>query len=138
MNTQYKHYRVWALLSMLFLMLPIDLLAQTITHEMVLEKKDGTELTFDIGNSYTEVSYEKSYDSSPSKINIINNYQLTSLKCYEVKRLYVREKNSSGINNITISKSSQIYDISGRKVNTTRDQLSKGIYIIDGRKIVVN
>ena len=78
MNTQYKHYRVWALLSMLFLMLPIDLLAQTITHEMVLEKKDGTELTFDIGNSYTEVSYEKSYDSSPSKINIINNYQLTS------------------------------------------------------------
>ena len=138
MNTQYKHYRVWALLSMLFLMLPIDLLAQTITHEMVLEKKDGTELTFDLGNSYTQVSYEKSYDSSPSKINIINNYLLTSINCYEVKRLYVREKNSSGINNITISKSSQIYDISGRKVNTTRDQLSKGIYIIDGRKIVVN
>ena len=138
MNTQYKHYRVWALLSMLFLMLPIDLLAQTITHEMVLEKKDGTELTFDLGNSYTQVSYEKSYDSSPSKINIINNYLLTSINCYEVKRLYVREKNSSGINNKTISKSSQIYDISGRKVNTTRDQLSKGIYIIDGRKIVVN
>lgn len=138
MNTQYKHYRVWALLSMLFLMLPIDLLAQTVTHEMVLEKKDGTELTFDLGNSYTQVSYEKSYDSSPSKINIINNYLLTSINCYEVKRLYTREKNSSGINNITISKSSQIYDISGRKVNTTRDQLSKGIYIIDGRKIVVN
>lgn len=138
MNTQYKHFRVWAMLSIVFLMLPIDLLAQTVTHEMVLEKKDGTEITFDIVNNYPMVNYYSAYSQTPSWVEIVDcNHTLTTMKGYEIKRLFVREKTNLGISNVIIFRSNQVYDISGRKIITQCDNLSKGIYIINGRKVVV-
>ena len=46
------------------------------------------------------------------------------------------EINDTGINSLrAVSQSSTAYDLHGRKV--TADRLSKGVYIINGKKVVV-
>ncbi|MBR5608643.1 MAG: hypothetical protein IKW44_09680, partial [Bacteroidaceae bacterium] len=53
-----------------------------------------------------------------------------------VKQLGAVEVDGSGIGSIpTIKGENTVYDLSGRKINAVK--LQKGIYIINGRKIVV-
>ena len=44
---------------------------------------------------------------------------------------------TADIQGVTFSQNEQIYDISGRQLNTKREQLSKGVYIINNMKVVV-
>ena len=43
----------------------------------------------------------------------------------------------TSINDIDTSEPEEIYDLSGRKMNVSREQLSKGVYIINGKKVVI-
>ena len=45
--------------------------------------------------------------------------------------------NTTGISAVSGEKSADVYDLSGRKVGTDRRQLSKGVYIINNKKVVV-
>ena len=46
-------------------------------------------------------------------------------------------KNSSSINPVTYGhRNTEIYDLQGRRLDNSRDALPKGIYIIDGKKVV--
>ena len=44
---------------------------------------------------------------------------------------------ATGVKGIASSQGEQIYDISGRQLNTKRKQLSKGIYIINNKKVLI-
>ena len=43
----------------------------------------------------------------------------------------------TSINDIETSEPEEIYDLSGRKMNVCREQLPKGVYIINGKKVVI-
>ena len=43
----------------------------------------------------------------------------------------------TGIGDITIDQQEEIFDLSGRKIDTDRSQLPKGIYIINNKKVVI-
>ena len=45
--------------------------------------------------------------------------------------------NVTGIGNITIDQQEDIFDLSGRKIDTNRSQLPKGVYIINNKKVVI-
>jgi hypothetical protein len=51
------NYKCWALLLCLLVWLPINSLAQTEQFEMVVEKVDGTQLTFLITDDYPVLQY---------------------------------------------------------------------------------
>jgi hypothetical protein len=44
---------------------------------------------------------------------------------------------ATGIQGITFTPSEQIFDISGRQLNVKREQLGKGVYIINHKKVVI-
>ena len=44
---------------------------------------------------------------------------------------------TTGIQGISFSQDEQIYDISGRQLNKKREQLDKGVYIINNKKVVI-
>jgi hypothetical protein len=44
---------------------------------------------------------------------------------------------TTGISSIRHNDSKDVYDLSGRKVGTNTSRLPKGIYIVNGRKVVV-
>lgn len=44
---------------------------------------------------------------------------------------------TTDIQGVNYSQDEQIYDISGRQLNTKREQLSKGVYIINNKKVVI-
>lgn len=45
--------------------------------------------------------------------------------------------NVTGIGSITIDQQEDIFDLSGRKIDTNRSQLPKGVYIINNKKVVI-
>jgi hypothetical protein len=44
-----------------------------------------------------------------------------------------------GISNVTVDKAStgKIYNINGQFVGTSKEALSKGVYIVNGKKVVI-
>lgn len=44
---------------------------------------------------------------------------------------------TTGIQGVSYTQGEQIYDISGRQLNMKREQLSKGVYIINNKKVVI-
>ena len=44
---------------------------------------------------------------------------------------------TTGIQGISHTQGEQIYDISGRQLDKKREQLGKGVYIINNKKVVI-
>ena len=44
---------------------------------------------------------------------------------------------TTGVQGVSYTQGEQIYDISGRQLNMKREQLSKGVYIINNKKVVI-
>ena len=141
MNTIKNHGRHWALLLMLSVLLPLEGLAQTKQFEMVVEKTDGTELAFLITGNYPVLQYMYGGENGVNALDIQTADGFKSIPCPDVKRLYTREaQGSSGISKLSADgKSSEVYDIQGRRISsgaTSLDGLPKGVYIVDGRKVI--
>ena len=141
MNTIKNHGRHWALLIMLSVLLPLEGLAQTKQFEMVVEKTDGTELAFLITGNYPVLQYMYGGENGVNTLDIQTADGFKSIPCPDVKRLYTREaQGSSGISKLSADgKSSEVYDIQGRRISsgaTSLDGLPKGVYIVDGRKVI--
>ena len=141
MNTIKNHGRHWALLLMLSVLLPLEGLAQTKQFEMVVEKTDGTELAFLITENYPVLQYMYGGENGVNTLDIQTANGFKSIPCPDVKRLYTREaQGSSGISKLSADgKSSEVYDIQGRRISsgaTSLDGLPKGVYIVDGRKVI--
>ena len=141
MNTIKNHGRHWALLIMLSVLLPLKGLAQTKQFEMVVEKTDGTELAFLITGNYPVLQYMYGGENGVNALDIQTANGFKSIPCPDVKRLYTREaQGSSGISKLSADgKSSEVYDIQGRRISsgaTSLDGLPKGVYIVDGRKVI--
>lgn len=141
MNTIKNHGRHWALLIMLSVLLPLKGLAQTKQFEMVVEKTDGTELAFLITGNYPVLQYMYGGENGVNTLDIQTADGFKSIPCPDVKRLYTREaQGSSGISKLSADgKSSEVYDIQGRRISsgaTSLDGLPKGVYIVDGRKVI--
>lgn len=141
MNTIKNHCRHWAMLLMLSVLLPLEGLAQTKQFEMVVEKTDGTELAFLITGNYPLLQYQYGGENGVNTLDIQTENGFKSIPCPDVKRLYTREaQGSSGISKLSADgKSSEVYDIQGRRISsgaTSLDGLPKGVYIVDGRKVI--
>lgn len=60
-----------------------------------------------------------------------------------IKRLFFADKETVGINDVkeedieTAKASGAVYDLTGRKLNVNLKSLPKGIYIVDGKKVLV-
>lgn len=91
MKTRNNIYRQWALLLMLLIGLPFGVMGQTDQFEMVLEKIDGTELTFRITDDYPLLQYQYGGEEGINTIAIQTASGFTSVPCPEIKRLYTRE-----------------------------------------------
>ena len=141
MNTIKNHCRHWALLLMLSILLPLKGLAQTKQFEMVVEKTDGTEQVFLITGNYPLLQYQYGGENGVNTLEIQTEDGLKSIPCPDVKRLYTREaQDSSGISKIsTDEKSSEVYDIQGRRISSGTESLNglpKGVYIVNGHKVI--
>jgi hypothetical protein len=129
--------RQWALLLMLLVWLPINVFAQSDQFEMVIEKTDGTELAFLITNDFPVLQYQYGGENGINTLDIQHPNGLSTIPCPEIKRLYTREVDNTGIKGVTYALEEQMYDISGRQLNLKRELLSKGIYIKNGKKYIV-
>ena len=140
MNTIKIHCRCRALMLMLLALLPLKGLAQATKFEMVVEMTDGTERTFLITEDYPQLRYQYGGEDGVNRIDIHTEDGFNTIFCPDIKRLYTRPKGSSGISNMSVGeKSSDIYDIQGRRIgSSTRslDHLPKGVYIVNGRKVI--
>lgn len=141
MNTIKNHSRHWVLLLMLFVLLPLKGLAQTEQFEMVIEKTDGTELAFLITENYPLLQHFYGWGEDVNKLVIQMEDGDKSIPCSDIKRLYTREaQGSSDISRLSVEeKSTEVYDIQGRRISssaTTLDVLPKGVYIVNGRKVI--
>ena len=90
MKTRNNIYRQWALLLILLIGLPLGIKAQTDKFEMVLEKIDGTELTFRITDDYPLLQYQYGGEEGINTIAIQTASGFTSVPCPEIKRLFTR------------------------------------------------
>ena len=90
MKTRNNIYRQWAMLLMLLIGLPLGIKAQTDQFEMVVEKIDGTELTFRITDDYPLMQYQYGGEEGVNTIEIQTASGNTSVPCPEIKRLYTR------------------------------------------------
>lgn len=64
----------------------------------------------------------------------------TSLPTEGMTRLFFNTEAAVGIDNVkeeTASKKGEVYDLTGRKLNIDINELPKGIYIIDGQKVLI-
>ena len=129
--------RQWALLLMLLVWFPINVFAQSDQFEMVIEKTDGTELAFLITNDFPVLQYQYGGEDGINTLDIQHPNGLSTIPCPEIKRLYTREVDNTGIKGVTYALEEQMYDISGRQLNLKRELLSKGIYIKNGKKYIV-
>jgi hypothetical protein len=75
---------------MLLVWLPIDALAQTDKFEMVVEKADGTELTFRITDDYPVLEYQYGGENGVNMIGIRAADSYTSVPCPDIKRIITR------------------------------------------------
>ena len=108
MKTRNDIYRQWALLLMLLVGLPLGIKAQTDQFEMVLEKIDGTELTFRITNDYPLLQYQYGGEDGVNTLEIQTASGNTSVPCPDIKRLFTRvaqiiagDANGDGVMNVT-------------------------------------
>ena len=82
------------------------------------------------GNYLVELKFSRGGDIQ------INN--ITFVTPQETKvRFAGNNTNVTGIGNIAIDQHEEIFDLSGRKIDTNRSQLPKGVYIINNKKVVI-
>ena len=63
---------------------------------------------------------------------------ITQEEINDFRKLMIEsDGNTTGISSISYNDSKEVYDLSGRKVGTSTSRLPKGIYIVNGRKVVV-
>ena len=91
MNTIYHNCKCLALLLCLLTGLPFTGMAQTEQFEMVIEKTDGTEISFRITDDYPQLYYQYGGEDGVNTLEIQMADNNTSIPCPEVKRLYTRE-----------------------------------------------
>ena len=82
------------------------------------------------GNDLVEIKLSKE-----SNVQIGNIIFVTP----EEEKFYFADSeiNLTGIGSISFEQSEKIFDLSGRKIGTERSRLSKGIYIIDNKKVII-
>jgi len=97
-----------AIVLILLAWLPIKSNAQTDQFEMVLEKVDGTELTFRITNDYPLLQYKYGKEDGVNTLEIQTASGNTSIPCPDIKRLFTRvaqiitgDSNGDGQVNVT-------------------------------------
>ena len=84
------NYKCWALLLCLLVWLPINSLAQTEQFEMVVEKVDGTQLTFLITDDYPVLQYHYGGEKGVNTLKIQTGKGTKSVPCPEIKCLFTR------------------------------------------------
>lgn len=70
----------------------------------------------------------------------LKNGTTTSLPMEGVTRLFFNTDAAVGIDDVkeeTASKKGEVYDLTGRKLNIDINELPKGIYIVDGQKVLI-
>lgn len=90
MKTRKTIYRQWAVLFSLLIGLPLGIMAQTEQFEMVVEKTDGTELTFRITDDYPLLHYQYRGETEVNMIEIQSEEEYTYVPCPQIKRLFTR------------------------------------------------
>jgi uncharacterized membrane protein YkgB len=97
-----------AIVLILLAWLPIKSNAQTDQFEMVLEKVDGTELTFRITNDYPLLQYMYGGDEGVNTLVITSANGETTIPCPDIKRLFTKgpnfipgDSNGDGLVNVT-------------------------------------
>ena len=90
---------------------------------------DNSTLTAN-GNDLIELSFSKGGHTQISNIVFVTPQK---------SKVYFASGNSevTGIGRIGYKQAEDIYDLSGRKVNTDRSRLPKGLYIINNKKVVI-
>ena len=83
--------RQWLTLLILLVWLPINGHAQTTRFEMVVEKTDGTELTFQITDDYPVLSHQYGGEEGINRLYITGESDATEIPCENIKRLFTRE-----------------------------------------------
>ena len=88
----------WAsVLFMLLVWMPIKGMAQANQFELVVEKTDGTELTFMITANYPVVQYYYGSENNIKSIEIQAKEGNTTVPCPEIRRLFTRALSSTVI-----------------------------------------
>lgn len=132
--------KCWGLMLCLLVWLPIKSLAQTEQFEMVVEKVDGTQLPFLITDNYPVLQYQYGGEDGVNTLEILTEKGTESVPCHEIKRLFTRVAENTGIRNLPLDgQSFDVFDIRGQKIRhnaTSFDNLPKGVYIINGRKVI--
>ena len=96
-----------AIVFLMLVWLPIMSLAQTDKFEMVLEKVDGTELSFLITDDYPVLQYQYGGGEGVNTLVITSVDGKTSVPCPDIKRLYTKgpaikgDTNDDGLVNVT-------------------------------------
>lgn len=89
MNTRIKNRIHWAIVLLTLLAcMPMTVLAQTDQFEMVVEKIDGTKLTFGITDDYPRLVYQYGGDDGVNTLHIETLDELIYIPCSEIKRLF--------------------------------------------------
>ena len=89
MNSIFSNCKHCFLLLLLLLWIPIESLAQK--YEMVVEKTNGTELTFRITDDYPLLEYQYGGEAGVNTIVIQMADGWAEIPCPEIKRLFTRE-----------------------------------------------
>ena len=126
-NSNLRH---WSIFFLLFILFPMNGLAQTEKYELVVEKIDGKEISFKIINNYPFLRYIPSNENDQSVLRIwyIGNREITDVLWKDIKRLYTRSTNKpNAIEDVVVDDGDyQIYTPDGRLVET----LQKGVNIL--------
>lgn len=128
MQTTHHNCKFGALLLFLLVWTPIKGWSQTEEFDMVVEKTDGTELTFRITDDYPLLQYRYGGGDDVNTIEIQMADGTTFVPCPEIKRLYTRSANKpNAIEDVTADDGNyQIYTPDGRLLET----LQKGVNIL--------
>jgi hypothetical protein len=99
------------------------------TYRVIGVSMDNSTLTAS-GNDLIELSFSKGGHAQISNIVFVTPQK---------SKVYFASGNSevTGIGRIGYKQAEDIYDLSGRKVNTDRSRLPKGLYIINNKKVVI-
>ena len=99
------------------------------TYRVIGVSMDNSTLTAS-GNDLIELSFSKGGHAQISNIVFVTPQK---------SKVYFASDNSevTGISRIGYKQAEDIYDLSGRKVNTDRSRLPKGLYIINNKKVVI-
>ena len=96
MKTKNNIHNSWALVLLLFFAwMPMKGMAQTKLYELVVEKTDGSELTFKITDNHPYVFYENQEGVNTLIVAAVDDTGF--FPCSEVKRLFTRERKEVNI-----------------------------------------